>query len=58
MLDGLHVKSDFRFLPDKTHGVLCTRGKDHDALLMQISSEIHAVARPGSRVKASSAMKP
>ena len=51
VLDGLHAKTDFRFLPNKTHMDLYTVGNDHQALLKQISWEIYAVARPQSSLK-------
>jgi len=51
VLDGLHARSDFRFLPNKTHMDMYTVGKDHQALLKQISWEIYAVARPQSPLK-------
>ncbi|KRE92498.1 enterochelin esterase [Frateuria sp. Soil773] len=51
VLDGLHAKADFRFLPDRTHGDLYVQGKDRQGLLKQISWEMYALARPGSKLK-------
>ncbi len=58
VLDGLHAKSDFRFLPDRTHGDLYTIGDDKRGLLKQISWEMYAQARPDSRLKASVGVAP
>jgi S-formylglutathione hydrolase FrmB len=58
VLDGLHAKADFRFLPDKTHMDLYTRGKDHYALLKQISWDMYARARPNSGLKQPAATRP
>ncbi len=52
VFDGLRAKSDFRFLPEKTHFDLYRQGDDRHALLKQISWEMHAVARPKSALKA------
>ena len=52
VLDGLHAKSDFRFLPNRTHMDLYVQGKDRQGLLKQISWEMYAVARPDSPLKA------
>lgn len=49
VLDDLHAKSDFRFVPDKTHFDLYTQGSDRFALFKTISWEMYAVARPGSK---------
>jgi enterochelin esterase-like enzyme len=49
VLNDLHAKSDFRFLPDKTHFDLYSDGKDRYALFKTISWEMYAVARPGSK---------
>ncbi len=46
VLDGLHAKSDFRYLPDKTHMDLYAEGNDRQALLKKIAWEMYAVARP------------
>lgn len=51
VLDGLHAKSDFRFLPNRTHMDLYAQGKDPHGLLKQISWEMYAVARPGASLK-------
>ena len=51
VLDGLHAKSDFRYLPGKTHADLYMQGDDSRALLKQISWEMYAVARPDSSIK-------
>ncbi|MEO7065545.1 MAG: alpha/beta hydrolase-fold protein [Rhodanobacter sp.] len=52
VLDGLHAKSDFRFLPNRTHSDLYQQGDDPHGLLKQISWEMYAHARPGSTLKA------
>jgi S-formylglutathione hydrolase FrmB len=46
-LDGLHAKSDIRFLPGKTHFDLFAEGDDRQALLKKIAWEMYGVARPG-----------
>ena len=46
-LDGLHAKSDIRFLPGKTHFDLYVEGDDRNALLKKIAWEMYGVARPG-----------
>ncbi len=51
VLDGLGAKSDFRFLPDRTHFDLFVQGGDRTALLKQISWEMYAVARPEAKLK-------
>jgi S-formylglutathione hydrolase FrmB len=51
VLDGLHARSDFRFLPDRTHMDLYVQGKDRQGLLKQISWEMYAKARPNSPLK-------
>ena len=48
VLDGLGARSDFRFLPDRTHFDLYKSGDDRQALLNDIAWEMYAVARPGS----------
>jgi S-formylglutathione hydrolase FrmB len=55
VLDGLHAKSDIRFLPDKTHFDLYVVGNDRTALLKQIAWEMYAVARPQSTLKRAAA---
>ncbi len=57
VLEGLHAKCDFRFLPDKTHFDLYTQGQDRQALLKQFSWEMYAMARPESKLKAPAAGK-
>lgn len=52
VLDGLHARSDFRFLPNRTHMDLYVQGKDRQGLLKQISWAMYAVARPDSPLKA------
>lgn len=47
VLDGLGAKSDFRFLPDRTHGNLLQIGEDRRGLVKTIAWEMIAVARPG-----------
>ena len=47
VLDGLGAKSDFRFLPDRTHFDLYGVGTDRQGLFDQIGAEMYAVARPG-----------
>jgi S-formylglutathione hydrolase FrmB len=49
VLDGLGAKSDFRFLPDRTHMDLYVVGDDRRGLLKAIAWEMYAVARPGSK---------
>jgi hypothetical protein len=51
VLDGLGAKTEFRFLPDRTHGNLYWIGEDHHGLLKQISWAMYAIARPDSRLK-------
>jgi enterochelin esterase-like enzyme len=51
VLDALHAKSDFRYLPGKTHADLYMQGDDPRALLKQISWEMYAVAKPDSSIK-------
>jgi hypothetical protein len=55
VLDGLHAKSDFHFLPNRTHMDLYAQGKDPHGLLKQISWEMYAIARPGSHLKRATA---
>jgi S-formylglutathione hydrolase FrmB len=49
VLDGLGAKSDFRYLPGKTHFDLYDVGDDHLGLFKQIAWEMYAQARPGSK---------
>ena len=58
VLDGLGAKSDFRFLPDRTHFDLYQAGDDHRAMIKQIAWEMYAVARPGSQPPAGSQQPP
>ena len=46
VLDGLHARSDFRYLEGKTHFDLYVDGGDRNALLKKISWEMYQVARP------------
>ena len=58
VLDGLHAKSEFHFLPDRTHFDLYKQGEDRQALLKQISWEMYALARPDSTRKVPVAAAP
>ncbi len=58
VLDGLHAKSEFHFLPNRTHFDLYVQGKDRQALLKQISWEMYAIARPASALKPVPAVAP
>jgi len=51
VLDGLHAKSDIRFIPGRTHFDLYRIGDDRNGLLKQISWAMYAVARPHSKLK-------
>ncbi|GAA0888442.1 alpha/beta hydrolase [Rhodanobacter soli] len=55
VLDGLGAKSDFRFLPGKTHFDLYAQGDDRQGLLKQMAWEMYAVARPDSERKRAAA---
>lgn len=46
VLDGLHARSDIRFLPGKNHFDMYARGKDDDWLLKQMVWQMYHVARP------------
>ena len=48
VLDSLKAKSDFRFLPDRTHFDLYKIGDDRNGLMKTISWEMYAQARPKS----------
>ena len=48
VLDGLKAKTDFRFLPDRTHFDLYKIGEDRSGLMKKISWEMYAQARPKS----------
>ncbi|MFZ0869462.1 MAG: alpha/beta hydrolase-fold protein [Rhodanobacter sp.] len=58
VLDGLHAKSEFHFLPNRTHFDLYAQGNDRQALLKQISWEMYAIARPTSTLKPAPAVAP
>jgi S-formylglutathione hydrolase FrmB len=49
VLDSLGARSDFRFLPDRTHFDLYMVAGDRRALLSSIAWEMYAVARPGAK---------
>lgn len=51
VLDGLNAKTDFRFVPDKTHFDLYKQGEGKLDLLDEISWEMYAIARPKSALK-------
>lgn len=51
VLDGLHAKSDIRFIPDRTHFDLYRIGDDRQGLLKDISWQMYEVARPHSTLK-------
>jgi S-formylglutathione hydrolase FrmB len=55
VLDGLHARSDVRFLPGKTHFDLYVVGSDRNGLLKQFAWEMYAVARPQSTLKQAAA---
>ncbi|HEY1560824.1 MAG TPA: hypothetical protein VGF71_08035 [Caulobacteraceae bacterium] len=48
VLDGLGARSDFRFLPGRTHMDLYELNGDRRGLLKTIAWEMYAVARPGA----------
>ncbi len=50
-LDRRQARSDFRFMPGKTHFDLYREGDDRIALLKKMSWEMYAVARPKSALK-------
>ena len=52
VLDGLHAKSDIRFIPGRTHFDLYRIGKDREGLLKEISWQMYAIARPHSALRA------
>ena len=58
VLDGLHAKSSFHFLPGRTHFDLYTIGTDRQGLLKQISWQMYAIARPHSTLRAPAAPTP
>lgn len=51
VLDGLHAKSDIRFIADRTHFDLYRVGDDRQGLLKQIAWQMYRVARPHSALK-------
>ncbi|MGH7022682.1 MAG: alpha/beta hydrolase [Caulobacteraceae bacterium] len=53
VLDGLGARSDFRFLPGRTHFDLYQVGDDPRGLLKEIAWQMYAVARPGAQRPAS-----
>ncbi len=52
VLDGLHAKSEFHFVPDRTHFDLYRIGNDRNGLLDRFAWEMYAIARPHSQLKA------
>lgn len=48
-LDGVGARSDFRFVPDRTHFDLYADGDDRQALLKDIAWQMYALARPGAK---------
>ncbi|MEW9572562.1 alpha/beta hydrolase [Rhodanobacter sp. Si-c] len=58
VLDGLHAKSDIRFIPDRTHFDLYVVGKDRQGLLKDISWQMYTVARPHSTLKPTAVAAP
>ncbi|BFI96465.1 MAG: alpha/beta hydrolase-fold protein [Rhodanobacter sp.] len=51
VLDGLHAKSDIRFIPGRTHFDLYRVGDDRQGLLKEITWQMYRVARPHSTLK-------
>ena len=51
-MDSVGAKTDFRFLPGRTHGDLYAIGEDRRALSRTIAWEMYKVARPGAKVPA------
>ena len=51
VLDGLGAKSDFRFIPGKTHFDLYSKGDDYDFLMRDIVWQMYHSARPHSTLK-------
>ncbi|HEX5305093.1 MAG TPA: enterochelin esterase, partial [Dyella sp.] len=49
VLDGLGAKSEFRFIPGRSHFDLYAIGQDRQGLLKQIAWSMYAVARPGAQ---------
>ena len=52
VLDGLHAKTEFRFLQGRDHIDVLKVGDDPNGMLKQIAWQMYAVARPGSALKA------
>ena len=55
VLDGLGARSDFRFVPGRTHGDLYRVGDDPQGLLAEFTWEMYAIARPGDHSRPSPA---
>jgi len=51
VLDGLGAKSEFRFMPDRTHFDIYVQGDDRQGLSKEIAWDMYAVARPDSKLK-------
>jgi len=51
VMEGLNAKSDFRFIPGRTHFDLYKEGDNKMALLDKISWEMYSIARPTSPLK-------
>ncbi|MBN8814356.1 MAG: enterochelin esterase [Sphingomonas sp.] len=49
VMRNVGARTDFRYLPGKTHFDLYVRGDDRDALLKDIAWEMYAVARPDAK---------
>lgn len=49
VMKDLGARTDFRYLPEKTHFDLYVVDGDRQALMRQIAWEMYAVARPGSK---------
>ena len=49
VMKGLGARTDFRYLPEKTHFDLYVVDGDRMALMRQIAWEMYAVARPGAK---------
>lgn len=48
VLDSVGAKSEFRFVPGRTHFDLYANGEDRNALLKDIAWQMYAIARPGA----------
>ena len=55
VLDGVGAKSEFRFVPGRTHFDLYAQGDDRSALLKDIAWQMYAIARPGAQRPAAAA---